>query len=275
MYSLDINFLNDRQERPTVEARPKSAQAQQSPIALYIGAIVGVGALALAGGYYFFAQYQTSALQQRLTELDGEIAAIEALRGEFEDVDSQVEAIESEVNALATVFDRIKPWSAIFQDVRGRIPNNAEASPPEVVQVSRIAQEEEEGATRARRSSAPAAEGEEAVAPPPPQPLVRIEGYATTFTAVNNFVLLLQRSPFLQPDDTRIVSAVLVDDPRTIEPVNEDIELEVELPQQVQYVIQARFTERTASELLEELQETSPGLAYRIETLRERGVLQP
>jgi type IV pilus assembly protein PilN len=272
MYSLDINFLNDRQERPTVQARPAATQATQSPIALYVGAIVGVGALALAGGYFLFLQYQTGALEQRSAELDNRILEIEALRGEFANVDGQVEAIESEVQALATVFDRIKPWSAILDDVRSRIPNNAASNPPEVVQVITIAQAEQDSGARRQ---APAAEGETATVPPPPQPVIRIEGYATTFNAVNDFVLLLQRSPFLQPNDTRLVSAQLVDDPRDIQPVNDDIDIEVELSQQVQYAIQARLTEMTASELLDELQATSPGLTYRIETLRNRGVLQP
>lgn len=275
MYSLDINFLSDREERISAEPVASKAAAPQSPIMLYAGLIIGIGLPAAMVGLWLFSQYRTGILQQENQALDSQIAQIESLRGEFADVDSQVQLIEEEVQALATVFDRIKPWSAILQDVRDRIPNMPANTPPDIVQVIQIAQVEEEPAPR---SSTPTANADGTVPPPPPPPetKIQIQGYATTFTAVNDFLLLLQRSPFLNSDETRLVVAELVDDPRQLQPENEDVSVEVSLRQQVSYTIEARLTDMTASELFDELEGTlSYGLTSRIETLRNRGVLQP
>jgi type IV pilus assembly protein PilN len=271
MYSLDINFLSDREERVSAEPVVARAAATQSPIALYLGLIIGVGLPALMLGYWAYSQYRTGILQQQNEALDNQIAQIEILRGEFADVDQQVQTIEEEVQALATVFDRIKPWSAILQDVRDRIPNMPANTPPDIVQVMSISQIDDGGS---RRPTPPPADG--APPPPPPEPKIQIQGFATTFTAVNDFLLLLQRSPFLSGSDTRLVSAELVNDPRQLEPASDDVSVEVSLRQQVRYTIEARPTELTASELFEELEGTlSFGLTSRIETLRNRGVLQP
>ncbi|MGB3517203.1 MAG: PilN domain-containing protein [Elainellaceae cyanobacterium] len=275
MYSLDINFLSDREERISAEPIASKAAAPQSPIMLYAGLIIGIGLPAAMVGLWLFSQYRTGILQQENQALDSQIAQIESLRGEFADVDSQVQLIEEEVQALATVFDRIKPWSAILQDVRDRIPNMPANTPPDIVQVIQISQVEEEPAPR---SSTPTADADGTVPPPPPPPetKIQIRGYATTFTAVNDFLLLLQRSPFLNSDETRLVVAELVDDPRQLQPENEDVSVEVSLRQQVSYTIEARLTDMTASELFDELEGTlSYGLTSRIETLRNRGVLQP
>ncbi len=275
MYSLDINFLSDREERISAEPIASKAAAPQSPIMLYAGLIIGIGLPAAMVGLWLFSQYRTGILQQENQALDSQIAQIESLRGEFADVDSQVQLIEEEVQALATVFDRIKPWSAILQDVRDRIPNMPANTPPDIVQVIQISQVEEEPAPR---SSTPTANADGTVPPPPPPPetKIQIRGYATTFTAVNDFLLLLQRSPFLNSDETRLVVAELVDDPRQLQPENEDVSVEVSLRQQVSYTIEARLTDMTASELFDELEGTlSYGLTSRIETLRNRGVLQP
>ena len=275
MYSLDINFLSDREERISAEPIASKAAAPQSPIMLYAGLIIGIGLPAAMVGLWLFSQYRTGILQQENQALDSQIAQIESLRGEFADVDSQVQLIEEEVQALATVFDRIKPWSAILQDVRDRIPNMPANTPPDIVQVIQIAQVEEEAAPR---GSTPVANADGTVPPPPPPPetKIQIRGYATTFTAVNDFLLLLQRSPFLNSDETRLVVAELVDDPRQLEPENDDVSVEVSLRQQVSYTIEARLTDMTASELFDELEGTlSYGLTSRIETLRNRGVLQP
>ncbi|TVQ16337.1 MAG: fimbrial protein [Leptolyngbya sp. DLM2.Bin15] len=275
MYSLDINFLSDREERISTEPVASKAVAPQSPIMLYAGLIIGIGLPAAMFGLFLFSQYRTGILQQENQALDNQIAQIESLRGEFADVDGQVQLIEEEVQALATVFDRIKPWSAILQDVRDRIPNMPANTPPDIVQVIQISQVEEDSAPR---GTTPVANADGTVPPPPPPPetKIQIQGYATTFTAVNDFLLLLQRSPFLNSSQTRLVVAELVDDPRQLEPESDDVSVEVSLRQQVRYTIEARLTDLTASELFDELEGTlSYGLTSRIETLRNRGVLQP
>jgi type IV pilus assembly protein PilN len=100
---------------------------------------------------------------------------------------------------------------------------------------------------------------------------------ARSFNDVNDFVLTLQRSPFLKGDEVKLATSQLVDNPTEVEFDNPGggQNLEVKLPQVVQYKIEGDLTNLPASELLQDLERTlSVGLASRIQALRDRGVLQ-
>jgi type IV pilus assembly protein PilN len=114
-------------------------------------------------------------------------------------------------------------------------------------------------------------------APPAPPPSIAISGVARSFNDVNDFVLTLQRSPFLKGDEIKLVNSQLVDNPTTVEFANQGggQDLEVRLPQVVEYRIEGTLTNLPASELLQDLERTlSVGLASRIQALRDRGVLE-
>jgi type IV pilus assembly protein PilN len=106
---------------------------------------------------------------------------------------------------------------------------------------------------------------------------VRITGQARSFNDVNDFVLTLQRSPFLDSEDVRLVGSRLIDNATQIEFSGQGGgAVTVELPQVVEYTIESNLTSLPASELLRDLERTlSVGLASRIQALRDRGVLKP
>lgn len=278
MYSLDINFLNDRTERPSEAGLARGARGRVSndPRPYYIGAILAVALPALVGGFWLYLQSQNRTLEQRQAELDSQLSALQAQLGEVNTINTQVQQIEAENQALASVFDYIKPWSAILQDVRSRVPTG--------VQIAEIAQLEPEDVPAPPPSPSPSpAEGESAApapaaAPPEaPPPRIAVSGVARSFNDVNDFVLTLQRSPFLQQEQVRLVSSQLVDNPTEVEFADQagGQNLEVQLPQVVQYRIESDLTNLPASELLQDLERTlSVGLASRIQALRDRGVLQ-
>jgi type IV pilus assembly protein PilN len=290
MYSLDINFLNDRAERPTEAGLARGVVGRRvaaDPRPYYIGAALAIALPALVAGYWLYLQNQNRNLEQQQAELDSQLSALQAQLGEVKNVNAQVAQIESENRALASVFDYIKPWSAILQDVRARVPNG--------VQIATI----EQTAAETLRTPAPAppppspspspsaSPGGQAAAPSPiatpaavaetPPPKIAISGVARSFNDVNDFVLTLQRSPFLKGDDVKLVSSTLVDNPTQVEFADKQggSNLEVKLPQVVQYRIEGSLTNLPASDLLQDLERTlSVGLASRIQALRDRGVLQ-
>lgn len=283
MYSLDINFLSDRSDRPTEAglARGGKRQAVSDPRPYYIGAALAIALPALVGGFWLYLQNQNTNLERRQADLDSELTALQAQLSEVSNINNQVQAIESENQALASVFDFIKPWSAILQDVRSRVPNG--------VQIATIEQLEAEAAAAAPAPSpspspSPSPTDGQAASPvapvetpPAPPPKIAVSGVARSFNDVNDFVLTLQRSPFLKGDEVRLVTSQLVDNPTQVEFAEENAgsSLEVKLPQVVQYRIEGSLTNLPASELLQDLERTlSVGLASRIQALRDRGVLQ-
>lgn len=287
MYSLDINFLNDRVERiPEGGARSPSAVVQDSPRPLYIGTAIGVFGLALVLGSWVILQQRNAALQAQQAELDTQLAALQAQLQEVDTINAQITAIDAENKALATVFDRIKPWSAVLQDVRDRVPVG--------VQVSLIEQKDplaQPGAAPppppapAASPAAGAPEGATPAPPPvaePPASIISITGQARNFSDVNDFLLTLQRSPFLEGEDTKLVTAELIDDPTQVKfeenqrQSTSSNQVQVELPKVVQFTIESTLTNLPASNLLQDLERTlAVGLPARIQALRDRGVIQP
>jgi type IV pilus assembly protein PilN len=284
MYSLDINFLNDRVERPAETGRPDPRVVQDSPRPIFLG--VGVAALLLGSvaGLWVFLQSRNAALAQRQAELDSELAALQAQLSEVDTIEQQVTAINTEVQALGSVFNQIKPWSALLQDIRDRVPANVrigliEQLSDEDSATTATAAQPSPAASPTDPNAAPADPNAAPVAPPPPTTsVVQISGLARSFDDVNDFVLTLKRSPFLEAEETRLLTAELIDNPTQIE-FGEGIQsnnVEVELPQVVQYTISSRLTDLPATELFQDLERTlAVGLTARIQALRERGVIQP
>jgi type IV pilus assembly protein PilN len=292
MYSLDVNFLNDRKDRPTIATPRGGGGGPTDSRSLYMG--IGVAAVFVAtalGGWGFLLQ-QNSALEQKQADLNNQLMALQAQLGAVENLNQQVIDIEAQNQALATVFDRIKPWSGLLQDIRDRVPNG--------VQIDKVEQVAEPvGAAAApvptpspspAASPSPGASPEASPSPaagqPPPvattpQPVIklRVSGQARTFSEVNDFVLTLQRSPFLNNATVRLVSSQLVNNPTRIDYVGRQqvqANLQVELPKVVTYTIESELTDLPASALLQDLERTlSVGLASRIQALRDRGVIKP
>ncbi|MEL6777105.1 MAG: PilN domain-containing protein [Cyanobacteria bacterium J06597_16] len=248
MYGIDINFLNDRSDRP-VEAivpvnQPKAPAAGKTPMLVGLGVVIA--ALAGVGGYYLILQNQQKGLVAQNAQLDGQLAELQAKIAQVDTVRKQTEAVESEIQALAGVFERIRPWSAIVRDVQNRIPTRT--------QIEKLVQ------------TAPEEGGSVAGG-------LELGGNACSFDDVNDFMLTLKNSPFLESESIEITNASLG------QPVPGRCPGEVENGEQlelVSYTITGDIKSIPATALLDELnrQQEATGLAARIRALQATGAIE-
>jgi type IV pilus assembly protein PilN len=261
MYSLDINFLKDRSPSEINENKPVR---QRIDIREFIPAFVGVGvglcfpALVFVG--LLVLQAKTAELEmsnQKLTQegqdLDGKIANIKKIKDETAGVKDQTQA-------LVTVFDQIRPWSAMLQDLRDRTPANVQVET--IKQIPPVIQA--------------AAPDNKAPKPSNPAGLLEINGYALSFADVNDFLLSMGQSKLLNAADSRISTAELIDAPPITGAIQLESKSEVKIkPRQVvKYTIKASLSNVPASELMRELeQKGTVGLVDRIRSLQKTGAI--
>lgn len=267
MYSLDINFLNYRPEyrsEPTGR-RPRGVSADPADkrvTLLGIGAAVAL--LALSGGAWFFLQTQNSTLRDRLATLNTELSALKAEQAKYQGILAETKQIKEDTAALAGVFNAIKPWSAMFEDISSRTPPG--------VRILDI--QERELPADERPAPSPAASPGAAQAAIPK--VIEISGSATSFNDVNDFLLVLQNSRFLKADQTRILTATL-GDARTLTPLRLGDNASggtqtLKLAPEVAFTIRTALTDVPASELVQELESNkATGLVTRIEALQQKG----
>jgi type IV pilus assembly protein PilN len=274
MYGLDINFLNDRPEyKPDKAKRTKTrTAAPQTRTPLILGLLAAVILPGIAVGLLLFLQKANADLEQEQAALDTQLGNLEAKRREIGNVNKQTKEIKAETEALATVFNTVKPWSALLQDIRDRVPAN--------VRVTGITQ-----AATTAKAPAPVASPSPGAAPVATLPQygnITIAGSANDFNDVNDFLLVLQKSNFLQAGQTKLLNVEREQQSRKLEPLRlknlptaSTSEDAPEIPRQVTFTIEAALNDVKASELLRELERKgAAGLVTRIKDLQERGVIQ-
>lgn len=274
MHSLDINFLNDRPEYKPEGARQKTrAVSTDSKQPLFVGAVVAVALLAAVGGSLLFLQAQNAGLEQRQSELDRQVGDLTAKQNQIAAINAQTKEIKAETGALASVFNLVKPWSAMMQEVRDRIPPG--------VQLLTITQSVPSSQPTPQPAASP---GAAAPVVSPPSSVLLITGIANSFNDVNDFLLVLQKSNFLKAENTKLVKATLQREATKVEPAklrdSSQTSLNADrlptLPRQVEFQIETALSDVPASDLLRELdRKGAVGLVTRIEDLQRKGVIQP
>ena len=222
MYAIDINFLNDRQAPEQATTR-QSMQIADSQFLIY-GVVVAFLAVAIAGGYYF---YVDSTLQQELqkkAQLDSEKSRLDSELAEVQKTQADLAQMEAKTNELLPLFVGQLPTYAILSDLSRRTPDT--------IQIDNFAE-------NARA--------------------IQINGSARDYQALNDYLLLLKSSPFLDPNNTTLTSATLG----------------TEANATVKFSIQTAVTSKRADELLKELQEAeATGLLIRLSKLKQEGIIK-
>jgi type IV pilus assembly protein PilN len=256
MYSLDVNFLKDRpayQKKPERKGGISLSLPTGNLTPVYVGVAVGIGLPALLGVSWLLLQGKIVELDAQVSQLDQESKRLDTEIGNLNKIKAETSAVKGETQALVTVFDQIRPWSAMLQDLRDRIPT--------AVQIETI------------RQIAPIA-----VAPdqPPNNPAggLEITGLARSFNDVNDFLLSLQQSRFLKSTENRILTATLVDPPPIPGAAQPFSGVTIKPPQVVKYTIQSAMSDVPASELIRELEKKGTvGLVTRIRSMQQTGVI--
>ncbi len=279
MYNLDVNFLNDRPDlkpggagaaaRAGAGGRVRagfSSSNNDSKTPLYAGIATLVGLLGLTAAAFGYFTWQKGNLAEQQAELDTKLGTLEAKRTELAAAKKKVADAEGEIKALASVFTQIKPWSAISQDIRDRLPEGVQ-----IVGINQAAGQPGGGAT---------ATGPDAVY----TRSLTLRGKANTFEQVNNFLVVLQKSSFLKADSTKIVTADR-EAPKTLQlaslpnPVQNQNTSTAAAPKPITpapligFTIQTELTDISSAELRKELERKGAvGLMSRFDALKSKGV---
>jgi type IV pilus assembly protein PilN len=258
MYNFDINFLEDRTSQEEIAKgtlSKKTIGRDESKIPLYIGGAILAALPLIALTLLFLTNKQKNEITAQISKIDAEIAQLQAQNTQLTDLQAQLTSTKESRQALVSVFNQIKPVSVVLQDISDQAPIG--------IQIDSIKQ------TTAAQEASPSA-----------IPLVNITitGIARSYNEVNDFVLTLQRSDFLNKRRTRIVSTQETPNPNKIENLDGENQenVTVELPQVVRFAIETQLNDVPASELLPQLtNKGATGLVTRINTLKEKGAIEP
>lgn len=298
MYNIDINLLNGRpgfEQDIVIDVRKKPPTEAINPIPLLIGGGVAVIVNVLVLGVWFFLQNQNAAAEAKLNQITQENQNKDGIAKQIDAINAQASEVRQEADALATVFNQIKPWSALIQDLSDRIPGGGlqvvsviqtepspvVVAPPTPASASPSPSPSGSGSPAASPASPPPTSPPKAVTPSVPEQTAKLEiqGFATSFDQVNDFILLLQTSPFFSAKETRLIAATSKDNPTQIQLKGAETSGTADLPKLkpvVEYKIETALSNTPASDLLNELQEKeSDGLVVRIQTLVEKGIITP
>ena len=238
MYTLDINFLSDR-------TAAESQSVERVPIAdsqfLIYGGAVAVGLLALVGGAFLYLNSTYEGIQQELASLTAKESQLNDKLKVLESQEKQLQEVQGRTNQLLTLFVGNFPVSAIADDIRKRTPVTIQIN--SLTQVSVAA----DASPNSSQSSS----------------TINLDGKATNYNELNDYLLLLKASPLIDGEKTKLVSS-------TLQTATADKNFTL-----VNFQIQTTVTSKSPAELLPELQRTgADGLVARVNLLRQQGVIK-
>jgi type IV pilus assembly protein PilN len=237
MYTLDINFLSDR-------AADEAQAIERQPIAdsqfLIYGGVAAVVALAIVGGAFLVLNSANEGLQLEIAKLTAKKTALTGKLTALQGQEKQLKEVQDRTAQLVALFVGNIPVSALSDEIRKRTPIT--------VQVDTITQ-----ATAVPNPQAPTLTGS----------TISLNGKATSYNELNDFLLLLKASPLLDPVNTRLVSSTLQQ-----ATASDNFTL-------VNFQIQTATTPKSPAEILPELQKTgADGLVTRVNLLKQNGVIK-
>jgi type IV pilus assembly protein PilN len=311
MYNLDINFLKDRSldlESQTTASSGKPKASLSSNVPIIAGVAIAIALPAAAFGFVKVLESQKADVEQQIQGIDSQIASMSSKNQEVKQVKDQITAIEKEVGEFATVFDRVKPFSAILQDISDRTPpgmqltlikQTSNAVEPDKNKTKAAAQPTHKPPASNAIASGLSAKGSPAAksatpatpAEPPKEEVVNtitIEGMARSFDDVNDLTVFLQKSKLFNAEKVQLTKSKLADykilwntDVKDKDGKNKNVQKDkdkkddtIQVPQGVEYSINAALTSTPASDLITELNSKGAvGLVTRLQTLKRQGAI--
>ncbi len=267
MYELDINFLRDRPEYYSNRDSKRILPILQGKLLYFTLASSTLLPVLVAVGWLLL-QNQSAQLEKNSGNLDVQLNSLDSQLQQAKAVQVETDKVNRETQALTSVFNRLRPWSAILQDLGDHIPAAVQIETIKQIASSAVPQQVVSTSNSASPASAQVASASNAAGG------IEISGMASTFNDVNDFLITLQQSALFKPADIKIVTAELIDSPI---PVAGDVSRTaksevVKPPQIVQYAIQASLSDTPANKLSQELEHDGAiGLVARIHALQLKG----
>jgi len=260
MYSIDINFLNDRPDyKPPDISKPipgKQTSTASLPF-LIGGAAVAVAALGSAGGWWWIITTKNTQLQAEIDQLKNDSVSLEADVKKVEELQGKTKQYNEQTKFFTSIFNTsVKPVSSLLDELTSILPPG--------VQISNISQTLKQ------------AEGENIQTNTPWGVIsqnIEITGLSPSFAEVNDLLLIVKQSPFFDEKETALIEAQLVEIPIEVEWTGLGDAPENLKPKVVQYKISTKATNVLASEMLSDLQRTNAqGILSRLNRLQQLGV---
>ncbi|MFB2892560.1 PilN domain-containing protein [Aerosakkonemataceae cyanobacterium BLCC-F50] len=284
MYSLDVNFLKDRPE--FVKAEPNKQKQKfnvSGNVPLFVGVAVGAFLPLAVAGFWWWQQSEQGNLEAKIAQVQADLDKAAKEQGELQKIRQETNSYKQQTQALASVFEQIRPWSAMVKDISERVPPG--------IQITCIAQipasSTSSSGNGCQNVPNPQTTSTTTTTTTPnapvvvPQDKLEITGIASSFNNVNDLILTLQRSAFLNNKETRLITAKLVDNPIKLErnsgtqQSNGNNFQVPALPQVVQFKVLTSLSDKTASQLLPQLYSLGDlGLTARMEALKQQGVIK-
>jgi type IV pilus assembly protein PilN len=310
MYSIDINLLKDRPEYQSTVIRSGNSDntaraTNYSKTPIFVGLGVGLAALIATGGGWLYLDNQGKELQAKQAKLDQQLGAAKTQEAQLAALTGQVAQAQQESQSFASVFNLVRPWSAILAEFRDSIPQGVQiqsiaqittpagataapkaAKAPLSKAIALAPSVDSSGAVSTPGAASPAASPVAGATPAAPTavafdaPVTRLEvdGVAQSFNEVNTFVLTLKKSVFFNPDETQLITANLVEESVAVQPngsANGQPTQKV-TTKSVKYKIQTSLKQVPAAEILQDLQRKGAvGLVTRLKSLQQKQVIKP
>ncbi len=268
MYSLDVNFLKDRAVQTSGggarSAAPKQVITLQDLLPALIGGGVGLGSLALVGIAWGVITWQQQVTEGEIAAINAEIAQNQPLVDEINQLEQQIQQANLQTQGLATVFQQIIPWSAILQDIRERVPGG--------IRLDRIVAKP--STPDPAQAAPPPPEGQPPPAPPALPPTLEITGTGRGYSEINDFILVLRESLFLNGDSLQLLRVALQQPSVQIEGGLANLEI----PEVADFTIEVSMADLKTlptTDLRRELtRKGALGLAVRLDTLEGQGIIE-
>lgn len=170
MYVPEINFLKDRTTDgvldPVGTTIDDPFQEESGVDPLIWAVVVPVIALTLVVGITLYLNNQIGTKTEELATLNGQIATIQGEVAQLKIQEKELQEYQNRSQAVINLFDLSRPWSAVLEDLRRRVPGN--------VWLENFTTKEN---------------------------AIEIKGRALDFTQIAAFQLTLQDSPFVETVD--------------------------------------------------------------------------
>jgi type IV pilus assembly protein PilN len=310
MYSIDINLLKDRPEYQSTVIRSGNSDntaraTNYSKTPIFVGLGVGLVALIATGGGWLYLDNQGKELQAKQAKLDQQLGAAKTQEAQLAALTGQVTQAQQESQSFASVFNLVRPWSAILAEFRDSIPQGVQiqsiaqittpagAAAPKAAAKAPLSKAiavapsvDSNGAVSTPGAASPAASPVAGASPAAPTavafdaPVTRLEvdGVAQSFNEVNTFVLTLKKSVFFNPDETQLITANLVEESIAVQPTGSATGQPAQkiTTKSVKYKIQTSLKQVPAAEILQDLQRKGAvGLVTRLKSLQQKQVIKP